>query len=366
MHSLLISALFAMTAHAAGPAGPGVLIKQVTPGKTHVKGVTTLEVQAFQGTDVDIKSQILAAYADTERLKTDNREIAKEALGVAADVGSQYLGGMLGGGLGSKLVQNVTKNTIDAAAEGLETEPLKIEDGLQVNPWEIVESGGSSVLAGQVQISDEVEDYTTKEQQRDSNGNPVTDSDGNPVMIEVPCRRRMVTVQIDWSVSGSGETAGDIKRQGGDARCGAQMSDLLDANTIAQGVLQDVGMPLIRDIAPAWRIKRLALNRTKAAKDALKYVKKEDWEGAKCAFAKAAKANPKDSDVVFGYGVMLEAFGHLDAADAQYDAAIALKDKKPYHKAKDRIGMRNVEIMALADVYGMTYAVPKEPAGCGG
>lgn len=360
-----IALALAGTARAAGPAGPSIVVKQVAPPKTMVSGVKTLQVNDFKGPmGPEVAAQVRAALADPERMKSDAAAIGKEALDVGTDLAAQYVGSLVGGGIGSKLVEGLTKNTVTAVRNEIEEEPLILDAGLTINPFTVVESGADATLTGVISVSDTVESFTQKQQARDGDGNPRVDSEGKAIMVEVSCKRRMVDVQIDWSVRGTGNAKGEVKRQSGDSRCGSDVSNLLDANTIAAGVLAGAGMPIVRDLAPAWRVKRLPMNKTKAAKDALKVNRQGDWQAARCAFRTAAEANPDDSDALFNHGVMLEAFGYFDAAQARYEQALALKVKKPYENAVERLAKRRAEVESMTAAYGLTWTVPAQPTDC--
>lgn len=354
------------SAHAAGPTGPAITVKQVAPPPTLVGGVKTLQVADFGGTNgAAIAAEIRAELANPERLKTDAAAVANAALDAGTDIAASYVGGLVGGGLQGKLVEGLTKNTVTAVRDAVEQEPLLLDDGLAVNPFTVAADGADAVLGGSVDIADTVESYTTKQQAVDSDGQPMVDGEGKPVMVDVSCQRRSVEATVLWTIRGGANAKGEIKRTGGDSRCGSDVGNLLDGQTIAQAMLGGVGTEVVRDLAPAWRVRRMNMNKTKVVKEALKFVRDNDWEGARCAFGTVADANPDDSDAIFDHGVLLEAFGHFDAARARYDQAMAVKAKKPYEKAQERLAERRAEVEAMTSTYGMTWKVPTDPAPCG-
>ncbi len=361
----LVLVLLAAPARAANPLGPAFVVKQAVPPPEVVTGVRMLRIEPFAGTDADVAAQIRAALDDPERRLTDAAAIGAAAVDVAADVGSQYLGGLVGGGIQGKLVQGVAKNTVTAVADGLEHDPLVLDDGLTIDVFQVVDDGeADATLGGRVEVSASTENYTQKQPRRDKDGNVVKDADGKPVMVEVACKRRAVTVTVSWAIRGGSGADGVIERTAGDARCGDQVDQLASADALAAPLMQGLGMPIVREIAPAWRVQRLPLVRTKAVKDALKALRADDWTGARCALEAAAAANPDDPDVQFDLGVALEAFGHHDAARARYAAAQQARDRKVYRKAAERLDARVAEVAAMTGGYGLTWTVPAEPAPC--
>ena len=108
----------------------------------------------------------------------------------------------------------------------------------------------------------------------------------------------------------------------------------------------------------------MPLLKSKALKDAMKPLRKGDWEAARCGFAAAAAANPDDQAAIFGHGVFLEANGHFDLAEKQYEAAAAIKAKKPIEKAQKRLTKRVVEVNGMVGTYGLTWKIPDEPPAC--
>ncbi len=365
----LFVALFG-SALAAGPTGPGVTVKYVVPPTTLVKGVTTLEVQPFSGRRGEpIAAEIVAALADTERLATDAAAVTKEVLKQGKDVAADLAAGAVGGGIQGALVKNLTKTAVGTAENRLDIEPLVLDDGLRVDVFQVVPSGGSAKLTGTVKVSESTEDFKRTETKRDSNGNVVTNSDGKPMKIEVPCRRRSVVAQVNWRVASGGTeiAAKSFERKGGDSRCGSEISKLASANDIADRALVGAGTGVVRRMAPSWKVKRLPLSKSKAVKSSLQLIRMEDWGGAFCAFYAAAQANPNDYASVHGHGVMLEAYGHFDAATAQLEAAQAIKSTKMSTKALERAVKHKVQVMTLVDTYGLTYAVPDAPdfTACG-
>ena len=362
-----LTLVWSAPAMAAGPVGPAVTVKQIAPPAQLVKGVKTLRVNDFSGLNgAEIAAEIKAELANDERLKTDAAAMGKAALDAGTDVAASYVGGLVGGGIQGKIVEGLTKNTVSAVREATESDPLVLDSGLQINPFTLTEDKPDGNLGGTVEFTDSVEDYTTKQAATDGDGNVIKDADGNTVMTEVPCRRRSVEVSIGWHIRGGSNATGEVTRAGGDARCGADIGNLLDGQTIAAGITAGIGKEVVRDMAPAWRVRRLALNKTKLAKDALKLVRKSDWENARCAFGELAAAHPDDSDIQFDYGVFLEAFGHFNAAHKYYDAAIAIKAKKPYTKAKERASERKAEVSSMIRAYGLDWTVPSEPPPCSG
>lgn len=359
--TLVLAFLAMIEAHAAGPVGPAVVVKQVAPPEVLVSGVKTLQVKPFDGTTVDIAAQIKLALANKDRMRTDAAAVGKEALAMGTDLAAQYVGGLVGGGIQGQIVQGLTKNTVQAVADELEAEPLILQDGLTIDVFQVVDGAADASLGGTVAISDALERYTVKQQAVDGDGNGVVDAEGKPVMVDVACVRRNVDVKVDWVIRGGAGGTGSVTRQGADSRCGDDQGQLAEATAIAEPLLQDLGDTIVRDFAPSWRIRRLALNQTKVAKDAMKFVRQSDWKNALCAFSSVAAANPDDSDALFDHGVLLEAFGHHDAAQKRYAEANAVKAKKPYEKAAERAVERATEVSNLTATYGLTWTVPAEP-----
>ena len=86
MFSAFLATMLATGAHAAGPVGPAMVVKQVAPPPQLVSGVKTLEIKQFSGTDVDVVSQVKTSLANQERLKSDAAAVGKEALGMAMQI----------------------------------------------------------------------------------------------------------------------------------------------------------------------------------------------------------------------------------------------------------------------------------------
>jgi hypothetical protein len=136
--------------------------------------------------------------------------------------------------------------------------------------------------------------------------------------------------------------------------------DVVDGN--ADAVL--TGTITVTDKVDDYKTKEQIKDDKGVAKDAFKLIRQEDWEAARCAFDGVATANPENAAALMNRGVLLEAFGFNDAAEAAYLASQGLQAKKPVKKALKRLGERKVEIEALTSAYGLTWNIGTEPPPC--
>jgi len=346
----------------AAPLGPGIPIKVVVPPPEVLDGVSTLSVEPLTGPNGEaIAIEIEEALTDAERVveAPGMASIGQGLLSTATETGAAAAASAVGGGLQGKLVGGITRAAGAMVAEELEVEPLVLDDGLTVAVFELVDSGADATLGGAIEVAEHKSTYKTEVPKTDSDGNVIKDSDGNTVMVEIPCAKREVTVSVRWQVDKGGDTVVQKVdgRTASDARCGEDRSNLATKDALAAPLLGGWGPAVANQIAPGWALRRVPMIRDKTQKEELKLTRSDALMPAACGMRGLVAFDADDFEAVYNLGALLEGMGHYDAASQQYQHALALKSKKRVATAIDRVMQRTAEVQTLTEAYGVDYAI---------
>lgn len=350
----------------AGALGPGVAVRQVVAPPQVVPGVRALRVTALSGPGgADIAAEIAAGLADPDRevgLGTVG-DVASGVLKTGAKIGGDMLAAKLGGGFAGKLVGGMAEGTANLAADKLEGDKLVLEDGLTTTPFEVVQRGGDATLAGAVTVAPSTESYTKEVQATDSEGQPLTDSDGNPVMREVSCQRRTVTATVAWAVERGGEAlaSGESPRSVSDSHCADEEGSLASAQALTDVAVQGHGALIVAQIAPAWRSSRIELRRSPDLRLPMQHVRAGEHGKALCLAHHLRVLLPEDGAAAANTAGLLEALGHHDAAIEAWTAADGLGAGRVAAKGLERATARKAEVEGMVSAYGLDWAIGAPP-----
>lgn len=362
-----VLATLVATAH-AGPLGPGIPVKQVAPPPVVIEGVRSLEVRVTGPRGPEIVAEIREALASTTRqANVSANDVAQGLVSTASEVGGAYVGGLVGGGLGGKVATGLTKAAGSMVAEEIENEPLVLDDGLKLDVFRVVPSGGDATLAATVDVADSARDFTKKEALTYDDGTFVKDEDGNVVYEDIPCRAVSVTVTFAWSIAKGGQQlhADTTSRQAGDERCGEDLENLASAGSLAEPLLYGWGEPVAARIAPSWRFDRLAMDKEPHLTEELKLVKAGAYDRALCGLRNATSFDAHDAAALLDQGVIHEAMGRFDEALALYGQALTASGDRSAAKAMTRADARKKDVATMERAYGLAFRQAAfDPAAC--
>jgi len=362
--SALIGLVLSSTAYAAGPTGPGVPVKRVIAPEHIIEGVRSVQVNDFVGRGgAGIAMEIRSGLKDTERLATDAAALGKEVAKAGTEVASKLASNAVGGGIQGKIVEGLTKNVSSAIQDGLEVEPVILDDGLKLDVFEVKTSGADAVIGGSVTVAQETSDYTQKVARKDDDGNIIKDSEGKTVYDEIPCKRRKVNVEIAWSVTQGGKAllGKSFVKNNGDSRCGDDVKNLASADALADALLPGTGTRIVRLIAPSWKVARLPMARDKTLRAENRLVRTGNHFEAMCGLRGLLTFDEKHLAAVVNLGVIEEALGYYELAAAQYKKAQDIKPEKSTGKAMKRVSKRNSNVNRMIAAYGLTWKIADSP-----
>lgn len=360
----------------AGALGPSVKVRRVIPPETVIPGVKTLQVGDFTGFGGEtVGSEIRQALQDPQR--TSGRAADGSPLGDMIDLGGDLAGEAIGGalgGVGGKFVGGLVSGMVDGATDEMGSQTLTAKDGLKVDVFEVVTSGGDAKLSGAISLSEKNENYKAKQAKRDSKGNVVKDSKGNTVYQEVSCARRIVTTEVRWQmVGGDGKllTEKSFNRKAQDSKCAGSKGTLASKDELGKETLAGLGPRIANEFAPSWSEVKLSFQRDKSIKEALELNRNDQPEAALCAAREVAKADPYSVEANLAVGVFLEGLGFVTAAVPAYKKAAGVNNDKESMERVQGAGRRIEELSTLESSYGLNYAIgepdyawcPKVPEG---
>ena len=368
---MLLSALLLTVSGAlAGPLGPGVPVRQVVAPPQVVAGAKSLRVTPLSGEGgAGVAEEVAAGLADGERevgMGTMG-DVASGVLKAGAKIGGDMLAAKLGGGFAGKLVGGMAEGTANLAADAIESDKLQLDDGLTTTPFAVVTKGGDAALTGNMAVSPSSESYTKKVQATDSDGNPMTDADGKAIMREVACQRRSVTATVSWAVekAGAALAKGESPRTVSDSHCADEDGELASTQALTAAAVKGHGAVIVAEIAPAWRVSRVDLQRSADLRLPLSQIRQGDHGAALCVLHHVSGLLADDADAPTNEAAVLEALGHYDAALATYDQAIALGAGKVAAKGRERAAARKAEVEGMVAAYGLDWKVGAPPlAAC--
>ena len=365
LQTMLVGWFLASTAHAAGPTSPGVPVKRVVAPEHVIEGVRSVQVSDFAGRNGGaIAMEIRAGLQDTERLATDAAAIGKELARTGTDIASKLASSAVGGGIQGKIAEGLTKNVSKGVQDGLEVEPVQLDDGLKLDVWQVKTSGADAVIGGSVRVSQETTDSTRKVAEKDDDGDLVKDSEGRTVYREIPCKARKVAVEVAWSVTKTGGEALVAKSfvmNNGDSRCGEDIQYLASPEELADGVLAGTGARIVRLIAPSWKVLRLPMSKDRTLRAENQLARAGNHFEAMCGLRGLLGFDENLATAVMNLGVLEEALGYYDLAAAQYAKANALRGDKPTARAMNRVATRSADVKRMVAAYGLTWKIADSP-----
>ena len=362
---LVPTLLLSLSGALAGPLGPGVPVRQVV-APPQVVAAQSLRVTPLSGTGgAGVAEEVAAGLADAERelgLGTVG-DVASGALKAGAKIGGDMLAAKLGGGFAGKLVGGLAEGTANVAADAIESDKLQLDDGLTTTPFAVVKKGGDAALTGSVAVAPSTESYTKKVQATDSDGHPLTDSDGNAIMREVACQRRSVTATVSWAVekAGAALASGESPRTVSDSHCAGDDGELASTQSLTSAAVRGHGAVIVAQIAPAWRVSRVNLQRSPDLRLPLGQVRQGDHGGALCVLHHVSGLLPDDPDAPTNEAAVLEALGHYDAALATYDLALSRGGGRVATQGRERAAARKTEVESMVAAYGLDWKIGAPP-----
>lgn len=346
----------------AGPAGPGIVLKQVSAPPQVVTGVTSIDVVGITGFGADVvANEILAAAGDHDRVRLSRgAAVAGALVDAGTDLASAYVEQAVGGGLQGKLAAGLTGAVAGALENELETEKFVLDDGLRIDVFTVAKGAGDARLVGSTERAESVRDFKAKVAKTDGNGNVVKDSDGKTGMVEISCKERKVNLTLAWTLQGAaGPLArGSVVRSAVDQKCGPDIGSLASAEALAQKALPGMGGEVADDLMPAWSIVRVPLKRDKEIDTEVDLAKQHQLMPAICGMRGMNAATEYQSDWLYDEGAMHEALGFHGEATALYQRALAADaTHKLAAKGLERVSARAREVESLVRAYGMTWKI---------
>jgi hypothetical protein len=363
---MLISALLLSFSGAlAGPLGPGIPVRQVV-APPQVVATQSIRVTPLSGPGgAGVAAEVAAQLTDAERevgMGTVG-DVASSALKAGAKIGGDMLAAKLGGGFAGKLVGGLAEGTANVAAGAIESDKLQLDDGLTTTPFRVVQKGGDAALTGSVAVAPSTESYTKKVQATDSDGQPLTDSDGKAIMREVSCQRRSVTATVSWAVEqgGAALASGESPRTMSDSHCAGDDGALASTQSLTDAAVVGHGAVIVAQIGPAWRVSRIDLQRSSDLRLPLGQIRQGDHAGALCMLHHVSDLLPDDADAPTNEAAVLEALGHYDAALATYDLALSRGGGRVATQGRERAAARKSEVEGMVAAYGLDWKIGPPP-----
>jgi len=235
----------------------------------------------------------------------------------------------------------------------------RVDDGLRIDVFELVTDSASASIGGSVDVAEKVEDYQCREKKRDSEGNVVKDSEGDAIWVEVPGRKREVTVTIQWTMTSADDRVlaqDSFVSVKSDSRCGDARSNLKSREELATDGLYGAGYTVANTIAPKWAVDTVELMKNRTVRDQVKLANSGELGLAMCGLREVIAGDPYNVAAIYDLGLVHELNGWFDAAREYYQQAVSINSYRKAADGLERLSTRQEVVDTMQSAYGQAYS----------